>query len=65
MRYGEQNIGGHWYLFDPITGAMKTGFQQVGNKQVYYGADGIMRYGEQNIGGQRYLFDMVTGAMKK
>ncbi|MCS8600209.1 N-acetylmuramoyl-L-alanine amidase, partial [Leuconostoc citreum] len=57
-------IAGKWYLFDTVTGAMKTSFQKVGSKQVYYGNDGIMRYGEQKIAGKWYLFDTVTGAMK-
>ncbi|MFT8725990.1 MAG: N-acetylmuramoyl-L-alanine amidase, partial [Liquorilactobacillus nagelii] len=25
MQYGQQNINGHWYLFDKVTGEMKTG----------------------------------------
>ena len=60
----EQRIAGKWYLFDTVTGAMKTSFQKVGSKQVYYGNDGIMRYGEQKVAGKWYLFDTVTGAMK-
>ena len=51
-------------MFDTVTGAMKTSFQKVGSKQVYYGNDGIMRYGEQKIAGKWYVFDTVTGAMK-
>ena len=64
MRYGAQNITGHWYLFDAHTGVMQTGLQQVGNKQYYYGSDGIMRYGAQNISGHWYLFDTTNGAMQ-
>ncbi|MFT9471075.1 glycosyl hydrolase 53 family protein, partial [Leuconostoc pseudomesenteroides] len=33
----EQKIDDKWYLFDDNDGAMKTGFQKVGSKQVYYG----------------------------
>ncbi|MBE4726729.1 glycosyl hydrolase 53 family protein, partial [Leuconostoc citreum] len=47
----EQKINDKWYLFDDNDGAMKTGFQKVGSKQVYYGNDGIMGYGEQKIAG--------------
>ena len=61
---GEANINGKWYLFDSSTGIMKTGFQQVGNKKVYYSVQGHMLYGQQYINGHWYLFDKSTGAMK-
>lgn len=51
MRYGEQKINEKWYYFEPVTGAMQTGFLNVGNKIVYYNNEGYMIYGEQNING--------------
>ena len=67
MQYGEQKINGKWYLFDKVTGAMKTGWQTITekNKKVYYNELGQMQYGEQKINGKWYLFDKVTGAMLK
>ena len=62
--YGEQNVAGKWYYFDIDTGAMQTGFVNLGNKVVYYGNDGAMRYGEQRIENKWYYFDNVTGAMQ-
>ena len=68
MQYGQQNVNGKWYLFDKVTGAMKTGFQDLtpyGQKKiVYYNNQGQMQYGQQNVNGKWYLFDKVTGAMK-
>ena len=61
---GEAKVNGYWYLFDTSTGIMKTGFQQLGNKKVYYNAQGRMLYGQQRIGNYWYLFDTTTGAMK-
>ena len=63
MQYGQQNIGGHWYLFDKVTGAMKTGFQYIADqhKTVYYNKDGQMLYGFQKIGEATYYFDPALG----
>ena len=65
MRYGEQRINNAWYYFDKISGAMQTGLVNLGNKIVYYGADGAMRYGEQRINNTWYYFDKISGAMIK
>ena len=62
--YGEQKINGAWYYFKPGTGAMQTGFVNLGHKTVYYGTDGKMRYGEQRINGNWYYFNTGTGAMQ-
>lgn len=66
MLYGEQKVGGNWYLFNNFNGARMTGFQNlVGygqNKTVYYNANGQMLYGEQKITGNWYLFDKFSGA---
>jgi arabinogalactan endo-1,4-beta-galactosidase len=64
MQYGQQNINGHWYLFDKVTGAMKTGFQTIPeqHKTVYYNNQGQMVYGTQKINGKTYHFNPVTGA---
>ena len=64
MRYGEQQVAGKWYYFDTRTGAMQTGFYNLGNKVVYYGTDGAMRYGEQQVAGKWYYFVTRTGAMQ-
>ena len=64
MRYGEQRIAGKWYYFNTASGAMRTGFCNLGNKTVYYGTDGTMCYGEQRIAGKWYYFNMASGAMR-
>ena len=53
-----------WYLFDGVTGAMKTGLQWIAsqNKTVYYANNGQMQYGWQNVNGHRYFFNFGTGA---
>ncbi|MFT8726141.1 MAG: hypothetical protein ABF790_12000, partial [Liquorilactobacillus nagelii] len=63
MQYGQQNVNGHWYLFDSKTGAMKTGWQYISNqhKTVYYNSQGQMVYGKQVIAGKTYYFDTKTG----
>ena len=67
MQYGQQNVNGKWYLFDKITGAMKTGFQDLtpyGQKKiVYYNNQGQMQYGWQNINNNKYYFDDFDGSM--
>ena len=62
--YGEQRVNNAWYYFDKSSGAMRTGFVNLGNKTVYYGTDGKMRYGEQRISNAWYYFDKVSGAMR-
>ncbi|MBM6764233.1 N-acetylmuramoyl-L-alanine amidase [Ligilactobacillus agilis] len=65
MQYGQQQINGHWYLFDKWSGAMQTGFQYISeqNKTVYYANNGQMQYGRQNINGHWYIFDTASGDM--
>ena len=64
MQYGENYIDGAWRYFDKSTGAMSTGFTNVGGKIVYYDKDGKMVYGNKTIDGIDYYFNTVTGAMK-
>lgn len=68
MVHGQQNINGHWYLFDKTTGAMQRGFQNLkdygDDKTVYYNQDGWMLYGQQKIENKWYNFDTFNGAMK-
>ena len=66
MKYGQVNIDGHWYFFDKVTGAMKTGWVYIPeqNKTVYYNKDGQMVYGTQIINGKTYHFDTFDGALK-
>ena len=68
MQYGEQKIDGKWYLFERLSGAMLTGFQNLSayglNKTVYYNAQGQMLYGQQQINGKWYLFETGSGAMQ-
>ena len=65
---GQQNIAGHWYLFDKTSGAVQTSFQNLvsygQNKVVYYNTQGQMLYNQQSIDGHWYLFDSVTGAQQ-
>ena len=63
-QYGEQRIDGKWYYFDKVSGAMQTGFCNLGNKTVYYDASGVMQYGEKRIEEKWYYFDKVSGAMQ-
>ena len=65
MQYGQQHIGGKWYLFDKNNGAMKTGFQWISNqrKTCYYNGKGQMLYGRQYINGRWYTFNRWTGAL--
>ena len=63
QQFGEQKIGDNWYYFDKVSGAMQTGFYNLGNKTVYYDANGAMQYGNKKIEGKWYYFDEVTGAM--
>ncbi|MFT9269906.1 MAG: immunoglobulin-like domain-containing protein, partial [Liquorilactobacillus nagelii] len=67
MLYGQQQINGHWYLFDNVTGAMKTGLQYIADqhKTVYYNNQGQMLYGTQKINNEVYTFDKITGALKE
>ena len=67
MQYGQQHIGGKWYLFDKGSGAMKTGFQWIADqkKTVYYNSRGEMQYGRQFINGRWYNFNKTTGALMK
>ena len=62
--YGEQRVNNAWYYFDKSSGAMRTGFVNLGNKTVYYGTDGKMRYGEQKINNNYYAFHQTSGAMQ-
>ncbi|KRL33621.1 hypothetical protein FD20_GL001831 [Liquorilactobacillus uvarum DSM 19971] len=66
MQYGQQQLNGHWYLFDSNTGAMQTGFKYIKNqkKTVYYNSNGQMVYGRQKINKRWYVFDTKTGALK-
>ena len=43
---------------------MQTGFCNLGNKVVYYDANGAMQYGEKRIDEKWYYFDKVSGAMQ-
>ncbi|HBZ23953.1 MAG TPA: hypothetical protein DEO47_06190, partial [Dorea longicatena] len=49
----------------PVTGAMQTGFVNLGSKVVYYNTKGEMQYGEQKIGDNWYYFSTWDGAMYK
>ena len=65
MCYGEKQINGKWYYFEPVTGAIQSWFVILGSKVVYYNTKGEMRYGEQKIGDNRYYFSTWDGAMLK
>ncbi len=63
MLYGQQDIDSHWYLFDNVSGAMQTGWQQLPGKKVYYNNQGQMQYGQQYIDGHWYYFQPYSGMM--
>ena len=65
MQYGQQNIDGHWYLFNDVTGAMQTGIQFIKdqNKLVYYNDQGQMQYGVIDVKNKKYQANNVTGAI--
>ena len=62
--FGEQRICGEWYYFDEITGAMQTGWQELGGRRLYYQPNGVMAKGELKIGKDWYYFKSSTGAMQ-
>ena len=64
MQYGEHQLNGYWYYFDTGTGAMQSGFVNLGHKIVYYDTKGQMQYGEHQLNGYWYYFDTGTGAMQ-
>ena len=50
MVYGEKNIYGSWYYFDPVYGSMARGLTKLPKKTVYYDEiNGQMQYGEVKI----------------
>lgn len=68
---GQNKVNGYWYMFDPETGAMVTGFYDHteetnpsgGAKTCYYDEAGRMCYGQRYIGGYWYNFSTGSGAM--
>ena len=68
MKYGQQYIGGKWYLLNKVTGARMIGFQNLAaygqRKTCYYNSQGQMLYGRQYINGRWYNFNRVTGALQ-
>ena len=68
MVYGQQCIGGHWYLFNNYDGALQFGYQWLAglNKEVYYDPrTGAMVYGPQVINGHHQYFNPQDGAQLK
>ncbi|CAK1233605.1 GH25 family lysozyme [Fructobacillus tropaeoli] len=61
---GEVYFSGNWYLADSITGILKTGYQQLGTRRVFYDQNGVMVHGEKYIDGKWYYFDTGDGSMK-
>ncbi len=60
-----QYIDGRLYYFQPETGAMTTGWQQIEEDTFYFGTDGVRTTGWQTIDGKIYYLGdagkMVTG----
>lgn len=54
---GWQEIDGNYYYFDPDTGRMRTGWQNLATGRHYLGNDGIPASGWQEIDGKRYCLD--------
>lgn len=61
---GENQVNGNWYLYDAKTKQLKTGWQTLGQRTVYYDpATAQMRHGEANINGNWYYLDPGDGHM--
>ncbi len=62
---GAKKIDGSWYYFDTSTGAMHTGWRNIGKDKAYYHADGKLAIGATKINGSWYYFEsnglMYTG----
>lgn len=63
MVYGWQNIGGHRYYFDRVTGAMKRGFFMDSENDVLYhfNDDGWLSYGNFWVNENHYYAIETTG----
>ena len=61
-----RNINNDWYLFDNVTGAMKTGLQYIGDqhKWVVYANDGKMSHNDTTIGRETFYINNVNGAVE-
>lgn len=61
---GENQVNGNWYLYDAKINQLKTGWQILGKRTVYYDpATAQMRHGEANINGNWYYLDPGDGHM--
>lgn len=61
---GENAVNGNWYLYDAKTKQLKTGWQTLGKRTVYYDpTTAQMRHGEANINGHWYYLDPIDGHM--
>ena len=56
LRLGLTVIDGKTYYFNPTTGAMSTGWQEIGEARYYFAKDGTMVTDWQEIDGNRYYF---------
>ncbi len=69
MKYGQQFLNGHWYLFQNGEGQMLKGLQDLTeygeNKVVYYDpTNGMMQYGKVTVNGKALIFENGTGALQ-
>ena len=64
---GENQVAGHWYLYDAKTGTLKTGWQKLADgRTVYYDPQTAqITNGEKNINGHWYYFSTQNGDMAK
>lgn len=61
---GENQVNGSWYLYDAKTNQLKTGWQTLGQRTVYYDpTTAQMHHGEANINGHWYYLDPGDGHM--
>ena len=64
--YGEQQINGSWYYFNPTDGVMSVGFTNLPDgRTVYYDNQGKMVHGEREINNSWYHFAENNGDMSR
>lgn len=66
LKDGENQINGQWYLYDAKNKQVKTGWQTLGKRTVYYDpTTAQMVHGERYMNNAWYYFDIHNGDMAK
>lgn len=63
MVKGWVNDGTGTYYTDLVTGHKLVGLQNIGGKNFFFDANGLMQTGLVDAGGVKFFFDLTTGAM--